>query len=93
MSDASRPTWPVGMYAPGSYTSKCSSCHQHFTGDKRARECPDCVIQAQAAEVERLQARIAELETVLRKIAKGRQVTETSAMDLARSALMKKEGE
>jgi len=33
------------------------------------------------------------LEAVLRKIAKGRQVTETSAMDLARSALMKKEGE
>lgn len=50
--------WPVGRYAPGSYMCICMHCGHHFGGDKRACECPDCIIQElvkrlAAAEAER----------------------------------------
>lgn len=45
-NDTGAPVWPQGGYAPGSYWCKCVSCNQQFTGDKRAYQCPDCIIQA-----------------------------------------------
>lgn len=48
-NDTRAPVWPQGGYAPGSYWCKCVSCDQQFTGDKRAYQCPDCVIQALAS--------------------------------------------
>lgn len=47
--DAVEREWPQGGYAPGSYWCKCVSCEQQFIGDKRAYQCPDCVIQALAS--------------------------------------------
>lgn len=48
-NDTRAPVWPQGGYAPGSYWCKCVSCNQQFTGDKRAYQCPDCIIQALAS--------------------------------------------
>lgn len=61
-------TWPQGGYAPGSYWCFCLTCRQKFTGDKRAYHCPDCVIQAQAAEVARLTAERDALREALEEI-------------------------
>lgn len=46
--------WPVGGYAPGTYWCHCSQCNGSFQGDKRAFECPDCVIQRLRATPEAL---------------------------------------
>ena len=45
MGDDEQRKWPVGGYAPGLYICECRKCSQRFQGDKRAYECPDCVIQ------------------------------------------------
>jgi hypothetical protein len=37
--------YPIGGYAPGSYTCKCSTCGKQFTGDKRAVQCEPCAIE------------------------------------------------
>lgn len=63
MTEIEKHPWPQGGYAPGSYWCKCVSCEQQFTGDKRAYQCPDCVIQALTTELARLRqeaARIAD---------------------------------
>lgn len=54
--------WPVGRYAPGSYCCKCIHCERAFIGDKRAAECPDCIIQEL---VKRLTAAEAEQDKIL----------------------------
>lgn len=38
--------YPIGGYAPGHYMSKCVSCEQNFMGDKYARQCEPCAINA-----------------------------------------------
>lgn len=37
--------WPVGGYTPGSHDVNCSTCYKQFKGDKRATQCPECLIQ------------------------------------------------
>lgn len=34
--------YPIGGFAPGSYTCICVTCKNEFTGDKRAVQCEDC---------------------------------------------------
>lgn len=50
--------WPVGGYAPGSYWCKCHQCENTFTGDKRAFQCPDCVIRELLSAKEAAEAKI-----------------------------------
>jgi len=60
----------LGAFATGSYTCKCLSCGEQFTGDKRAVSCLPCAAEAAehardeaVAEIERLNgALIAEQE-------------------------------
>ena len=48
--------WPVGGYAPGDYTCKCTTCGQPFIGAKKATTCADCTIQSLLRRVEALNA-------------------------------------
>lgn len=50
------PQWPVGYYAPGSYWGKCLECGEQFTGDKRARQCPNCALQMLVRRIATLEA-------------------------------------
>lgn len=38
--------YPIGGFAPGYYSNKCSSCGEEFMGDKLARQCEPCAINA-----------------------------------------------
>lgn len=38
--------YPIGGYAPGHYSNKCSNCESRFMGDKYARQCEPCAINA-----------------------------------------------
>jgi hypothetical protein len=49
MGDMIDRKWPIGGYAPGLYMCLCRKCQNRFQGEKRAYECPDCVIQRLAA--------------------------------------------
>jgi hypothetical protein len=37
--------YPIGGYAPGSYSCTCVTCKTDFMGDKRAVQCEPCAIQ------------------------------------------------
>lgn len=37
--------YPIGGYAPGSYSCKCFTCNTMFMGDKRAHQCEPCAIK------------------------------------------------
>lgn len=37
--------YPIGGYAPGNYTCKCTTCGERFMGDKRAVQCEPCAIK------------------------------------------------
>jgi len=37
--------YPIGGYAPGSYSCTCVTCKTGFMGDKRAVQCEPCAIQ------------------------------------------------
>lgn len=48
--------WPLGGYAPGSYTCHCVSCGKLHEADKRATQCLVCAVsdaQARATTLER----------------------------------------
>ncbi|MDX5412874.1 MAG: hypothetical protein LPK02_07485 [Rhodobacterales bacterium] len=55
--------WPIGLYAPGGYTCKCTKCGQHHIADKRASHCADCTLQDLQARVAELEAELAGLHT------------------------------
>lgn len=38
--------YPIGGYAPGKYWCTCANCEQKFMGDKYARQCKPCAINA-----------------------------------------------
>jgi len=38
--------YPIGGFAPGYYSSKCVNCGQEFMGDKYAKQCEPCAINA-----------------------------------------------
>lgn len=38
-------TYPIGLFAPGSYMCRCAICEQSFTGDKRAVQCETCALR------------------------------------------------
>lgn len=38
--------YPIGGFAPGSYSNKCVTCEEEFSGDKYARQCEPCAINA-----------------------------------------------
>lgn len=37
--------YPIGGFAPGNYSCKCSTCKKTFRGDKRAVQCEPCADQ------------------------------------------------
>jgi len=38
--------YPIGGYAPGSYSCKCVNCETRFIGDKRAVQCEACAMKS-----------------------------------------------
>lgn len=43
MSD--KPTWPVGLYAPGSDLCVCQQCGKPHVADQQSQHCAECTIQ------------------------------------------------
>ena len=60
--------YPIGGYAPGNYYSECVNCKEEFIGDKLARQCEPCAINAVNKSNSLSLARLHKLETALRKI-------------------------
>jgi hypothetical protein len=60
--------YPIGGFAPGFYGSKCSNCTQTFTGDKYARQCEPCAINAVNESSKRAIAELHKLRNALQKI-------------------------
>jgi len=60
--------YPIGCFAPGHYVSECASCNQDFMGDKYARQCEPCAINAVNQSNTQALARLHKLETALQKI-------------------------
>jgi hypothetical protein len=60
--------YPIGGFDPGHYISKCVSCKQDFMGDKYARQCEPCAINAVNESNTQALARLHKLETALQKI-------------------------
>ena len=60
--------YPIGGFAPGHYTSKCVNCSQDFMGDKYARQCEPCAINAVNESNTQALAELHKLKTALQKI-------------------------
>lgn len=60
--------YPIGGFAPGHYISKCVSCEQNFMGDKYARQCEPCAINAVNDSNTKALAELHKLKTALEKI-------------------------
>jgi len=71
-------TWPVGLYAPGDYWCICSFCKKSFMGDKRSKECPDCVIQFQLKQYEEMKLALTYASVVVDQVANDEQVEPNS---------------
>lgn len=37
--------YPIGGYAPGNYSCRCTNCKAIFQGDKRAVQCEPCAVE------------------------------------------------
>lgn len=48
MAQNNEPKYPVGGFAPDYYFGKCSTCGEHYQGDKRAFQCRPCGEKSQA---------------------------------------------
>ena len=59
--------YPIGGYAPGHYSNECVSCNEEFMGDKLARQCEPCAINAINKSNSLALARLRKLETALQK--------------------------
>lgn len=60
--------YPIGGFAPGHYMSKCAKCEQNFMGDKYARQCEPCAINAVNESNTQALAELHKLKTALQKI-------------------------
>ena len=60
--------YPIGNFAPGHYMSKCTNCEQNFMGDKYARQCEPCAINAVNESNKQALVELQKLKTALRKI-------------------------
>lgn len=60
--------YPILGYAPGYYTSKCSSCKEFFMGDKYSRHCKPCAINELNEGYKQVIKTVFELKTKLEKI-------------------------
>lgn len=60
--------YPIGGFAPGHYMSKCVNCKQNFMGDKYARQCEPCAINAVNESNTQALAELHKLKTALQKI-------------------------
>lgn len=60
--------YPVGGFAPGYYMTKCVSCKHDFMGDKYARQCEPCAINAVNESNIKTLAELYELKAALEKI-------------------------
>jgi hypothetical protein len=60
--------YPIGGYAPGHYMSKCVSCEEEFMGDKYARQCEPCAINAVNESNTKACAELHKLRAALEKI-------------------------
>ena len=60
--------YPIGGFAPGHYINKCVSCNEDFMGDKYARQCESCAINAVNESNTIAVAELHKLKTALEKI-------------------------
>ena len=60
--------YPIGVFAPGHYINKCVSCDEDFMGDKYARQCESCAINAVNESNTIALAKLHKLKTALEKI-------------------------
>lgn len=60
--------YPIGGFAPGHYISKCVNCEQNFMGDKYAKQCEPCAINAVNESNKQALAELHKLKTALDKI-------------------------
>lgn len=60
--------YPIGGFAPGWYSNKCASCGEEFMGDKLARQCEPCAINAVNESNNKALAELHKLKTALEKI-------------------------
>lgn len=60
--------YPIGGFAPGHYVIECVNCEQDFIGDKYARQCEPCAINAVNESNTRALAELHKLKTALQKI-------------------------
>ena len=60
--------YPIGGFAPGHYMSKCVDCKTEFMGDKYARQCEPCAINAVNESNTFALMRLNKLEAALRQI-------------------------
>ncbi len=60
--------YPIGGFAPGYYMSECVNCEQNFMGDKYARQCEPCAINAVNESNTKALAELHKLKTALEKI-------------------------
>lgn len=66
--------YPIGAYAPGYYTSTCTSCKESFMGDKYARQCEPCAINSVNESNTQALSKLSKLEDALKKIKFGNDV-------------------
>ena len=60
--------YPIGDFAPGDYITKCSNCGEEFIGDKYARQCEPCAINAVNESNTEALTELRKLKTALKKI-------------------------
>ena len=60
--------YPIGSFAPGYYSNKCADCGEEFMGDKLAKQCEPCAINAINESNNTALAELHKLKTALKKI-------------------------
>lgn len=54
MNKTMNATWPIGGFAPGTYTIRCETCGCLGTASKDSSTCQTCALKWAGAEIERL---------------------------------------
>jgi DNA-directed RNA polymerase subunit RPC12/RpoP len=60
--------YPIGGFAPGNYSCICSTCDEHFIGDKRAVQCEACGINTIKDQNSYLLKKVKKLDTTILKL-------------------------
>lgn len=60
--------YPIGGFAPGNYRGHCASCDEVFLGDKYAKQCEPCAINAVSESNTKALTELQQLKTALEKI-------------------------